>query len=153
MRDDLTPNEPLDADTGPIQSLRPVLLVAIGGTLGTAARYLLSAAFPALAGVPVGIFVINLSGAFLLGVLLELLARRGPDIGLRRVARLFFGTGILGGYTTYSTLATDTALLLHDGRTAIALVYALGTVILGAGCTLLGIIVGRRLPNGRKEHA
>lgn len=129
----------------PARAFPPVLLVGLGGTLGTAARYLLSEAIPHVAGVPLGILAVNLSGAFLLGVLLEMLAPRGADGGGRRSTRLFLGTGVLGGYTTYSALAADSALLLQQGHLVSALLYALGTVILGAGCSLLGILLGRRL--------
>ncbi len=93
---------------------------------------------------------INLLGALLLGLLLEALVRSGPDAGGRRVIRLLLGTGLLGGFTTYSALATDSAVLLQGGNVSMALVYALGTVVLGGGATWLGIVLGaalhRRLP-------
>lgn len=150
MRDDLTPTEPLDADAGPRRSAPALVYVAVGGTIGTAARYLLDAAIPDLdlpdiGAIPAGILVINLTGAFLLGLLLEVLAAHGPDTGARRNVRLLCGTGILGGFTTYSALATDTALLLHDGHAAAALLYGLGTIIVGAACSVAGMALGRRL--------
>ena len=87
---------------------RSVLLVFVGGAIGTTVRYLLSAAVPTVAGIPLITLVINVTGAFVLGWLLEALALRGPDAGPRRDLRLFAGTGILGGYTTYSSFAVDT---------------------------------------------
>lgn len=153
MRDILAPTEPLDTDTGPRRSLPPVLLVGAGGVLGTAARSLLSTAIPDVAGVPVGILFINLTGAFLLGLLLEALARRGPDEGSRRDLRLLLGTGLIGGYTTCSTLATGTALLILDGYPFTGIGYALGTVVLGAGCSLLGIVTGRLVPERHEVSA
>src|SRR5690625_1607156 len=112
MTDELSVNEPLDtdADTGP--GLRGIGLVALGGTVGTLARYLLDALIGDTAGLPLGIFIINITGAFLLGVLIESLALGGPDRGRRRDLRLLLGTGLLGGYTTYSLLASDIAALL-----------------------------------------
>ncbi|WP_371740714.1 CrcB family protein, partial [Frigoribacterium sp. CFBP 13712] len=84
-------------------------LVALGGTIGTGLREALALSFPAAPGsIPVTILLINVVGAFALGLLLESLMRRGPDAGRRRDLRLFIGTGVLGGFTTYSALAVDT---------------------------------------------
>jgi fluoride exporter len=114
-------------------------LVALGGAVGTAARAALADAFPAVDGVAWIIFGINLLGAFCLGLLLEALARSGPDEGGRRTARLLLGTGVLGGFTTYSTLATGTAQLLMDGRLGSASVYSLASVVGGLAAVVLGL--------------
>lgn len=121
--------------------LRMLPLIATGGAIGTAAREGLTLAFPAVDGVPFAILGVNLVGAFLLGLLVEALARRGPDTGRRRTVRLTLGTGVLGGFTTYSALSTDTALLLLDGRWTVGTAYALGSVVIGAGMTVAGIVV------------
>lgn len=116
MTDELDRNAPLDPDSGPRRLLlRPLVLVALGGAAGTTARYLLGETISDVAGMPFGIFAINLTGAFLLGWLIEALARYGPDTGRRRDLRLLLGTGVIGGFTTYSALAADTAVLLRDG--------------------------------------
>jgi CrcB protein len=133
--------------------LRLLAVVAVGGAFGTAARAAVDLALPAPGGVPVAILLINIVGAFGLGVLLESLARRGTDEGRRRMLRLLLGTGFAGGFTTYSTLATDTGLLLIDGRPWIAAAYAFGTLLIGALATLTGIAVAasvhrRRSPAG-----
>lgn len=139
--------------------LRPaaIALVAVGGVLGTAAREGLSLAIPPVAGVPVAIFGINIVGAFVLGVLLESLLMRGPDEGARRNVRLFVGTGVLGGFTTYSALATDTDLLIRAGSVWTAIGYALATVVVGGLASLLGIWLagrfGRRADSGGAEAA
>ena len=88
-------------------------------------------------------FGINVVGAFLLGVLLELLAGSVLDSGWSRRLRLGIGTGGLGGFTTYSALATDTVTLAaaHPGRAA---GYALATVIVGAVASIAGIWLARR---------
>lgn len=134
------------ADTGPIGEQRAVhlrasslALVAIGGTAGTAAREGLTLAIPAVNGIPVATFGINVVGAFLLGVLLEALLRRGRDDGRHRDLRLLLGTGLLGGFTTYSALAVDTAALLGDGRAGGAILYGLATMLVGAVATWGGI--------------
>jgi CrcB protein len=128
-------------------------LVFLGGTVGTALREALSLAFPPIdARLPLTTFGINLLGALLLGLLLEALVRRGIDAGARRAARLLVGTGLLGGFTTYSALATDTALLLHGGSVGLALAYALGTVLLGGVATWLGIVIGAALHRRRQVN-
>lgn len=120
-------------------------LVALGGAIGTAARALLAAAFPAHDGISWTILVINVVGAFCLGLLLEALAHRGPDVGRRRTVRLLVGTGVLGGFTTYSTLADDTAQLLDVGRWTAGSGYALVSVVLGLVAVALGVWIAGRL--------
>jgi CrcB protein len=127
-------------------------VVVGGGTLGTAIRELVSLIVPSIGGLPVAVFAINLLGAFALGILLEALARRGPDEGRCRTLRLLLGTGVLGGFTTYSALATDTAVLLVDGRTAAALSYSLASVILGALSTWAGIAVAASAHRRRERR-
>jgi len=124
-------------------------LVAAGGSVGTALRALLTIAIPPLGHVPVATVGINLLGAFLLGALLESLVRRGPDVGRRRAMRLLLGTGVLGGFTTYSALATDTVLLLARDTLGVALLYALGTVVVGAVATWAGIALAADLHRRR----
>jgi fluoride exporter len=119
-------------------SLANIALVAVGGAAGTGLRYWISAVTPHWAGVPVATFGINVAGALLLGVLLELLAGSNLNSSWSRRLRLGIGTGGLGGFTTYSALATDTATLLasHPG---LAIGYSLGTVLFGAVASFLGI--------------
>jgi len=120
----------------------PAVLVGLGGAIGTVVRYLLSLAVPGA----VGIMVINLSGALILGWLLTALKMRGPDEGRRTEVRLFVGTGVLGGYTTYSTFAFGSAEFFADGSVALGLGYAIATVVLGTACAAAGILLGRRFP-------
>lgn len=115
--------------------------VALGGACGTLARTLLGSVIGEFGGLPVGILVINVVGALLLGVLLESLALWGSDRGLRRKSRLLLGTGVLGGFTTYSLLATDVAGLLLHGSPLLGLAYGLTTLVLGGGATWLGMLL------------
>lgn len=153
---DTHPELPVDPDVdavetpGPAPRPRPahltpanVALVAGGGVLGTGLRLLLEQAVPHWAGVPVVTVAINVVGAFLLGALLEIVA--GPALGKRwsRRVRLGLGTGALGGFTTYSSLAVDTASLTGD-HPGLAVAYALGTVGVGLLASVAGIGAGRR---------
>ena len=128
----------------PHLQVRLMGLVLVGGSAGTLARWAVGLTVPHVARLPLGTFVVNLVGAFVLGALLEHLARRGPDTGRRRALRLTLGTGFCGGFTTYSALANDTDGLLRAGLVGPALAYALGTVVLGLAASALGILVARR---------
>jgi CrcB protein len=119
-------------------------VVLVGGAAGTAAREGLVLAVPFIGGLPLAILLINVAGAFVLGLLLESLARRGPDEGGRRLTRLGIGTGFCGGFTTYSTLAVGAAELLRAGTTGLAIADAVGSVLLGAVAAWLGALVGSR---------
>ncbi|MGN6445706.1 fluoride efflux transporter FluC [Amnibacterium sp.] len=123
--------------------LRPsvVLLVVLGGAAGTVARELLSLAIPDVAAFPVAVFVGNLVGAFVLGLLLEALARSGPDEGIRQRLRLLVGTGFCGGFTTYSSLATASAVFILAGEVWKAVLYGVVSVVLGFVCSFAGIAV------------
>ncbi len=133
---------------------RPILLVFAGGALGTAVRYLLTLSVPSVGGVPLITLLINVTGAFVLGWLLQSLALRGPDEGRRRDVRLFAGTGILGGYTTYSSLAVDTDGLIAAQSVGLSILYAAATIVIGALASVAGIAVAstiarRRAAGGR----
>ena len=115
-------------------------LVFVGGALGTSARALLEQAFaPATPAWPWVTFAINLVGSFVLGVLLHVLARAGADTGWRRDVRVGCGTGILGGFTTYSTFVLEVDRLLRDGQAAVGLLYAVVSVVAGIALAVLGI--------------
>lgn len=112
---------------------------------GTLARYGLAEVLARPAGLPLGIFLINVTGVFALGLLLETLARRGADEGRRRAVRLLLGTGFLGGFTTYSALAVDSVLLLGAGRVIEGMAYVTVSVLIGLAATTAGIGAGSRI--------
>ena len=120
-----------------------IALVAVGGAAGSIARHGVEQLLGTSAGLPVGTLTVNLVGAFVLGVLLEVLATRGSDVSHRRAARLLVGTGFLGGFTTYSALAVEADGLLRDGRVALALFYVLTTVVVGLLASLAGVLCAR----------
>ncbi|WP_454853604.1 fluoride efflux transporter CrcB [Promicromonospora soli] len=129
-------------------------LVALGGAVGALARWLLESAFAAEPGEwPWATFWINLCGALLLGVLLEWLLHAGPDHGWRRAVRLGVGTGLIGGFTTYSTFVLEAVSLAQDGRAIPGVAYALVSVVLGvvAAGAGTGLAVTSRRWIGRRR--
>lgn len=123
---------------------RYVYVVFLGGVIGTVARYEAGQLLPAPAGLPLATFSVNIVGCFLLGLLLEVLARRAPDHGWHRLARLHFGTGFLGAFTTYSSMAVETVQLAWYGRAGLGVVYLAVTLLLGVAATVAGIAAGAR---------
>jgi len=132
-----------DLPSTPASALTPVLLVLAGGAAGTFVRAILEDASAAGPGEwPWTTFAVNVSGSFLLGVLVSALAARGDDTGRRRRLRLALGTGILGGFTTYSTFIVEVDQLLRDGVLGLGAAYALGSVVAGVLAAGLGVLLG-----------
>jgi fluoride exporter len=116
--------------------------VFLGGIFGTALRYLIEDLLPHDGSSwPWATFLINLGGAFILGGLLEGLARLGDDSGWRQRARLGIGTGGCGAFTTYSTLALEVVLLERHGNLGTAVGYGVVSVLGGIVTAWLGIVV------------
>jgi CrcB protein len=132
----------------PARALRPLHLrpsalawIFAGGIGGTALRYYIEKLLPHDGtSWPWATFLINLSGAFILGGLLEGLARLGDDSGWRRRARLCAGTGFCGAFTTYSTFALEIVLLGRHGYLGTAISYGLLSVVGGIVTAWLGIV-------------
>jgi CrcB protein len=111
-----------------------LLMVALGGALGSLLRYVVASAIPP-SPFPWGIFVINITGGFVMGVIVELSALKlsiGPEL------RAFLTVGILGGYTTFSTFSLDSALLIQRGAYGAAAAYIVGS----AGLSILALFAG-----------
>lgn len=124
-------------------------LVALGGAVGTYARVVVSLVVPDPALVAT--LAVNLVGAFALGYLATRLADgAGGEIRRRRGVRLLLGTGFCGGFTTYSLIALQAAMLMGRGDVPVAVLYAATTLALGAVATMLGIVLAAR---GRPDRA
>lgn len=132
-----------------------LLLIVAGASVGTALRSWLEAVFaPAPGAWPWVTFWINLVGSFALGVLLEALAATGPDQGWRRRVRLGVGTGMLGGFTTYSTFSLEVVALIRGGSGWLGAAYALLSVSVGIAVAFGGTRVARALVRaGRRPTA
>jgi len=120
-----------------------VAAVAMGGALGSVARYFVSTVqSPTWTGFPYGIFIVNVSGGFIMGLLTELLALKfsvSPEI------RAFLTTGILGGYTTFSTFSLESALLIERQAYVSATLYVVGSAILSIAALFCGLWVVRMI--------
>jgi CrcB protein len=142
----------LDPDVEQKRIVRPVhtdpfhiLVVAGGAFFGTLARYGIGDLLASSKTTwPAAIFGVNILGAFVLGLLLQTLQNHGSDTGNRRLIRLGLGTGFLGAFTTYSSLAVGTATLARDHQPVIAAVYAIGSVLGGIVVASLGIQIATR---------
>jgi CrcB protein len=122
-----------------------VLVVAAGGALGSLARWSVTRALPAGAGdMPWATWVENVSGAFLLAVLMVFVLELWPP---GRYVRPFVGVGILGGYTTFSTFMLDTHALLADGHGAMAAGYLGSTLVTGLAAVVAGVMTARTVVN------
>ena len=118
------------------------LLVAIGGAAGSVLRYgvgRLAVHFLG-PGTVMGTFMVNVTGSFALGFFLAFALER---TGLSAEARAMVAIGLLGGYTTFSTLSYDTIRLLESGEVARAGFYVLGNLAIGLAAAYLGILSGR----------
>lgn len=132
---------------------RELAAVFAGGALGTLAR----AGFEALAAPDPGhwpwpTFVVNIAGAFLLGVFVTRLLERLPLSSYRRP---FLGTGMCGGLTTFSTMQVETLKIVEHGHYGLAAGYVTTSVAAGLVAVYLGTVLVRRVRvfrRGRREH-
>jgi fluoride exporter len=120
------------------------LLVFLGGGLGSAARHGANVLATHVSGsrYPFGTFAINVVGSLIIGLLAEWFALRSS---LPSNARLFLITGLLGGFTTFSTYSLEIGLLYERGEMGTALLYAISSVVCGVGAMFLGMHVVRNL--------
>jgi len=121
-----------------------VLIVGVGGFLGTATRYIITNCISKLSnnGFPFGTFLVNISGCFLLGFFISLTAKKitvGPNI------KLLFTVGFMGAYTTFSTFSYDTSVLIKSGDFLLATINATASVLIGIISLLGGMAIGQIL--------
>jgi CrcB protein len=121
--------------------------IAVGGATGAAARYLIGREWPTSAGAfPASTLAINVLGCALIGVLMVLVA----DVwGRQRLIRPFLGTGVLGGFTTFSTYAVDIQRLVAGAHAGTALLYLAVTPIGALLAVWTAATATRRLANWR----
>jgi CrcB protein len=116
---------------------RDLAVIAVGGGGGAVARYAILRAEPVRAGAfPFTTFAINIAGAAVLGVLLESLARSAIESWW---IRPFAAVGVLGGFTTFSTMCTEAVLLGRSGRVGLAALYLAASCLAGVAVVVAGL--------------
>jgi CrcB protein len=126
-------------------SLVNIVLVALGGAVGSVCRYLLNVAATRTLGsaFPLGTLAANAIGGFLMGVLVGVLALRGGAD--QEKWRLLLGVGVLGGFTTFSSFSLEAGLMIERRQLEVAAVYILISVVAAIGGLFLGLWLMRRL--------
>ncbi|GGK81261.1 fluoride efflux transporter CrcB [Mangrovihabitans endophyticus] len=126
--------------------------IAAGGALGALGRYAIAQAWtPAPGQVPWATFATNVSGCFLIGVLMVLITEVWSA---HRLIRPFLGVGVLGGYTTFSTYAVEVRALVASGAARTGLFYLAGTVVAALAAVYAGVTLARLITRrGRRAHA
>ena len=114
------------------------LQVAIGGALGSMARYGVNILAGRVTALPLGTLIVNLTGCFAMGLLAAALAFRGGQ----HLAPLLL-TGMLGGFTTFSAFSLDTLALWERGATGLALGYVATSVVFSLAAVTAGLSIGR----------
>ncbi|MDR3261439.1 MAG: fluoride efflux transporter CrcB [Tannerella sp.] len=122
--------------------IRAMILVGLGGGTGSVLRYLLSVVITRYFRTvfPLAIFTVNVSGCFLIGILLGLLERSpfmNPEL------RFLFITGFCGGYTTFSTFSAENVGLFQSGHWLTALLYIAASVSAGMGAVWIGLTLAK----------
>ena len=127
-----------------MNTLRSLLLVAVGGALGSAARFLLSKVVQehAATAFPLATFAVNVAGCLAIGIVYGLSARGAmTDVGLK----LLLTTGFCGGFTTFSTFCNEGCSLLRGGNVWTAFAYMAGSLAAGLAAVALGLWLAQRV--------
>jgi fluoride exporter len=125
--------------------LRIIAAVGVGAALGGILRLLVTQLVVARAGAGYGFFAtmfINISGSFLIGIVIEMSQTRA---NVSPLWRYFLATGILGGYTTFSTFSYEALSLWTGGFMLTSLMYVAGSVVLGIAGAFGGMVTARAL--------
>jgi fluoride exporter len=123
--------------------MRTVMAVGVAGSIGAIARYGIDGIIVQKSGgsFPWGTFLINISGSFVLGLLFAVLVE--GRVAVAPWIRTASTVGLVGAYTTFSTLTLETFRLVEDGSYILAGANAVGSLTLGLVAVYLGVVVGR----------
>lgn len=121
-----------------------LVLVAVGGAFGSVCRYLVGVWATRWFGpsFPWGTLAVNVVGSFVIGLMVEVIARR---FNASAEMRVFIVTGIIGGFTTWSSFTLDTMVLLERGAGAAAFAYLVGSLVISFAAVFAGLALGRAM--------
>ena len=120
--------------------MRTWVAIAIGGALGVLARHAVQQLVPRHGEIPWGTFIVNVSGAFVMGFLFTVIVHRYEvPLWLQEAALV----GLIGGYTTFSAVTLETYLMLERGHAVSAITYIAGSILGGVLALFVGIHLGR----------
>lgn len=120
--------------------IKNLILVFIGGGLGSSLRYIISKYLNASSLLPYGTFLVNILGSLILGVVLGYAIRTNT---LNNPSNLILGVGFCGGFTTFSTFSFENYSLIRSGDYLSFSVYFFGSLILGILAVLVGILISK----------
>lgn len=118
--------------------MKSILLVALGGAIGSAIRYSLNKLM-LWNSFPLATWIINISGSFLIGILFAY-TLKNPE---SKWINLFLMTGLCGGFTTFSTFSLESLRLLQNHQYQLAIFYMLSSVIVALAATFLGFVIAK----------
>lgn len=126
-------------------ALQKYLLIALGGAMGSIARYWVGSTIGSRMGsrFPYGTLVVNLTACLIIGFSLTYLGRR---IELSPAWRYLIPIGFIGAYSTFSTYEWETLSTMRSGAFALATLYAVGSLVLGLAATWLGMVLAEAVP-------
>lgn len=109
-------------------NLKMILVVALGGAIGSVARFLMMSGIGHFwkSQFPLSTFIVNVLGSFVIGALLEIMMQHG---NFHMALRAFLVVGVLGGFTTFSSFSLDAGLLIQKGEWITASLYMIGSVV------------------------
>ena len=121
--------------------MKEIIFVGTGGFIGSSLRYIVSTWFSQFSrfGFPLGTLAVNFIGCTLLGIFVGLGLGKTTTLPLRE----FSAIGILGGFTTFSAFGLESFELLKSGQLAMALMYIMGSMVMGLSGIGLGILIAR----------
>lgn len=121
-----------------------ILLAALGGAIGSVLRYLVGVFSVRWFGpsFPWGTLAVNVVGSFIIGLMVEMIARR---FNASMELRVFIVTGIIGGFTTWSSFSLDTMVLFERGAIAAAAAYVIGSLVVSFAAVFAGLALGRAM--------
>jgi CrcB protein len=131
-------------DVVEMRTVLAIVVISLGAILGANTRYVVSLYVAERLGTtfPYGTLLINVSGSLIIGFFLTLVTQR---YSVDPLWRLFFATGFLGAYTTFSSYTYEAAQLIRDGSYAPAFVYLFGSVLAGMVGVFAGIVAAEQL--------